>query len=90
MTGNEILAAIPFLGLGLLAGLAHFYLLRRSVDLIASEGSALGIIPLVLVRFGLIAAVLWYAAQYGALPLIAGLGGFLLARIAVRHLLKWG
>jgi len=63
-------------------GLLYFMTLRRSIDLYAEHRSRL--VPIILTLGRLAAAIgfLGFAASYGALPLLTGFLGFLLARSA--------
>jgi F1F0 ATPase subunit 2 len=73
------LTALLGLAAGVLLGLAHFGSLRWNVRLFTSGGGrrALGA---QLLRFALVFAVLAGLAKLGALPLLAGALGILLAR----------
>jgi F1F0 ATPase subunit 2 len=73
------------LALGTLAGTWHFMSLRWNWPLFA-EGRALAALGLQLARFALTGALLFLLAHVGALALLAGMAGVLLARaIAVRR-----
>ena len=67
-------------GFGL--GVLYFMTLRRSIDLYAGHGSRLVPAILTLGRFAAAVGFLGFAASYGALPLLTGFLGFLLARSA--------
>lgn len=66
---------------GLMGGIAYFALVRRSVELfLAPEGLWRGV-ALAGGRIGLAGLLFWaIAVKGGALPLVAALAGFLLAR----------
>lgn len=68
-------------------GLAHFAALRANVARYAAGDRARAAILIHVGRLALAAAAFWLAALYGgALALLAGLAGFLVARfVAVRH-----
>jgi F1F0 ATPase subunit 2 len=74
------------LALGTLAGAWHFMSLRWNWPLFA-EGRAAAALALQLARFALTGALLFMLAHVGALALLAGMAGFLLARAIVmrRH-----
>jgi F1F0 ATPase subunit 2 len=73
------------LTVGTLAGAWHFMSLRWNGPLFA-EGRAAAALALQVARFTLTGALLWMLAHFGALALLAGLAGILLARaIAMRH-----
>lgn len=73
------------LALGTLAGAWHFMSLRWNWPLFA-EGRAAAALALQLARFALTGALLFLLAHVGALALLAGMAGFLLARaIAMRR-----
>jgi len=74
------LAAAMGLG-GLLLGLAYFACLRRSVALLASDAGWARPVLLTLARLAAAAAAFAFAARWGgAVPLLAGFAGFLIAR----------
>lgn len=71
-------AAVGCAGLGV--GLVYFALLRKSaLLLVAPDGRAWGL-ALTAGRMAAAVLLLWLAARLGALPLLAALGGFLVAR----------
>jgi F1F0 ATPase subunit 2 len=73
------------LALGTLTGAWHFMSLRWNWPLFA-EGRAAAALALQLARFALTGALLFLLAHVGALALLAGMAGFLLARaIAMRR-----
>ncbi|ANB77869.1 hypothetical protein AYM40_36585 (plasmid) [Paraburkholderia phytofirmans OLGA172] len=74
------------LALGTLSGAWHFMSLRWNWPLFA-EGRAAAALALQLARFALTGALLFLLAHVGALALLAGMAGFLLARAIVmrRH-----
>ena len=65
---------------GLLAGAAHFALLRQNVRLYLRPGSVGWAIGLQALRLVLLAGVLVVLVRQGALPLLLGSLGVLLAR----------
>ncbi|NVO28867.1 hypothetical protein HJ526_15665 [Donghicola sp. C2-DW-16] len=67
---------------GLTLGAVHFLTLGRLVDMLVSGTVAWPLI-LQLVRFAVLGAVLYGLALLGALPLIAGTAGIVLARVLV-------
>ncbi len=75
--------------LGLAAGLAlgalYFALLRWTVRLHVAQASAMGIMALYFVRVALALWAFWAIAQRGAIPLLAALLGFLIARMAAQR-----
>lgn len=88
------LLATPYVGAafglaaGLLIGAVHFGSLRWNADAyLAGSRIALAIL-LQLVRFALLGAVLYGLSRLGALPLLAGALGILLARAAVIRLTR--
>lgn len=68
---------------GLVFGLAYFRVLRRTVDLFAGGRGWVGPAALTLARIAGAVIVLSYMVRLGALPLLSGFLGFLLARIIV-------
>jgi F1F0 ATPase subunit 2 len=73
------------LAVGMLAGAWHFMSLRWNWPLFAS-GKAAAALALQLARFTLTGALLLMLAHLGALALLAGMAGILLARaVAVRR-----
>lgn len=87
MTAHSLLAAqaaqaaIGFV-VGMLAGLAHFTMLRWNV-LLLTTGSPARAIALQLARLGALAAIFFMLARMGPWALLCGAGGLLLARHAV-------
>ncbi|RDJ99757.1 ATP synthase subunit I [Paraburkholderia lacunae] len=73
------------LAIGTVAGAWHFMSLRWNCPLFAA-GKAMAALALQLARFALTSALLLMLAHDGALALLAGMMGFLLARaVAVRR-----
>ncbi|MCX4157648.1 MULTISPECIES: ATP synthase subunit I [Paraburkholderia] len=73
------------LSVGILAGAWHFLSLRWNWPLFAS-GKAMPALALQLARFALTGALFLMLADVGAIGLLAGMMGFLLARgVAVRR-----
>jgi hypothetical protein len=66
---------------GLALGLAYFEAVRRTADLLAGEAGWLGPAALTLARIMGAIIVLTFMARQGAMPLLAGFLGFLLARM---------
>ncbi len=78
-----IAAAMAFAGLAL--GLIYFRALRRAVDLFAGGSGWLWPAGLTIARIAGAVTLLTFMARLGAVPLLAGFLGFLLARaIALR------
>ena len=86
MSGAAAIEFLAFGSAGLVLGLAHFAALRANVRLYAAGGSLWQPVALNLARLTATAGAFLAAAVFGgALPTLAGLGGFLLARaVAVR------
>jgi len=89
MTGASLTSAALLgsasAGFGLVFGLAYFAALRRTADLFSAGKGYLLPAALTFCRFTGAVAVFGLAAWLGALPLLAALLGFLLARaIALR------
>lgn len=78
LSSTLALAAMAFAGLAL--GLMYFRALRRTVDLFAGGRGWLGPAGLTLARIAGAVIVLTFMARLGAMPLLAGFLGFLLAR----------
>ncbi len=82
---------IAYIALGAVAGMAfggvHFLTLARVVRLLVSGPAALGL-GLQLMRFAVLGGALYWIAQLGGLPLLAALGGVLVARVLVLRLGK--
>lgn len=83
-------ALVPFLG-GLALGGVSFAALAVNVGLYTSPGSHLWMaVGLHLVRICVLVGVFWMASQFGAIPLIAALGGYLAARSVATRFAKGG
>lgn len=67
---------------GVALGAIYFLLLFQTVRLHASQAAATLIVPLYVLRFAVAFSAFWVIAQQGAAPLLLGLLGFLIARIA--------
>jgi hypothetical protein len=82
--------SIPLLALvaGLVFGLGYFYVLKRSVTLLLQPGNRSLGIALTLGRLILAALLLWQAAHLGAMALLSGLAGFVVARFIALRLNK--
>ena len=71
--------------LGLCVGIAYFRALRRTVDVLAGGRGWPGPLALTALRLGGAAVLFGLMARLGAMPLLGGFLGFLLARaIALR------
>jgi hypothetical protein len=66
---------------GLVFGLGYFAALRRTVSLYEAGQGVGGAVALTLLRVAAAAVFLMLAARLGALPLLTGFLGFLLARL---------
>jgi F1F0 ATPase subunit 2 len=76
---------------GLALGLVYFRALRRTVDLLAGGRGWFGPAGLTLARIAAAIIVLTFMARLGAMALLAGFLGFLLARmIALRSARRIG
>lgn len=71
------------LALGALLGTLHFVLLRHMVDALVAGGPIAGALAASVLRLAVAGGVLWTVAQQGALPLLAVLAGFLIARFVI-------
>ena len=76
--GALVLAGITF-------GLVYFAALRRTVTLLAAQRGCFGPATLTLGRIAAIVLFLGFAAQLGALPMLAAFLGFLMARAVALH-----
>jgi F1F0 ATPase subunit 2 len=85
MTSTTLVKIALFVPAGVLLGAVYFGLLLRTVRLHAAGAAAPGVAPLYLLRIGLAVAGFWFAAQQGALPLLAALAGFLVARYVMQR-----
>jgi hypothetical protein len=65
---------------GAILGGAYFFLLFRSLCLHLGQAATIRIVPLHLIRFGLVLATFWVIVQEGAVPLLLAFIGFLAAR----------
>jgi F1F0 ATPase subunit 2 len=83
MSGS-VLSLVSQFGLGLLvgivAGFAHFGSLWWNTRIFAQSGSMLAAFAIQFARFGLLVAVFVLLSRFGALPLLAGALGLLIAR----------
>ena len=85
MTEISLISIITGGAAGLGIGAAYFALLYRTVRLLAEAAPFRRVGPLHLARGLLALGGFWALAQLGAWPLLAGLAGFLVARLfAVR------
>jgi len=89
---SSIFVLVPIMALlGLALGLVYFRALRRTADLLAGGRGWLGPAGLTLARIAGAIIVLTVMARLGAMPLLAGFLGFLLARlIALRAVRRAG
>lgn len=76
---------VLYLSGGAALGMVYFSLLYRTARLLAAQAPMARIIPLYLLRGAAALAVFWFLAQQGALPLLAGLLGFVMARFLVQR-----
>ncbi|SFJ12791.1 ATP synthase subunit I [Celeribacter neptunius] len=76
---------IPLLGLllGLALGFVHFSTLKRVTALYLGGGRVIWAVALQIIRLVLLALVMVFLARQGALPLLAGALGVLIARFVV-------
>ena len=80
MTHGILALASAMAFAGFLFGLGYFATLRRTVGLLVTRHSLVGPVALSLGRIAAAVIFLMLAAKLGALPLLATLVGFLLAR----------
>jgi len=67
-------------------GLLHFGLLQKNIEILVACGSMVQAVALHAIRFIGTGATLYFAARFGALPLLAAAMGILPARwLALRH-----
>jgi hypothetical protein len=66
--------------LGMAGGFTYFRMLRNSVDRLVAGGSWWQLALAAVLRFGVALVLFAGLARLGAVPLLSGLGGFLLAR----------
>jgi F1F0 ATPase subunit 2 len=83
-----ILLALLFLGLGAGAGACHFIAIAKGAHLFVSGAMPTWPIALMLGRWALTIAVLWFAAREGAAMLLAAAAGFMGARHMVLQRLR--
>ena len=88
MTGTLLISIIIGLAAGLALGAAYFALLYRAVRLLAEAAPLRRAAPLHLARALLALGGFWGLMQLGVWPLLAGLGGFLIARLVAVRLLE--
>jgi hypothetical protein len=72
-------------GVGLVAGLIYFSILRRTAVLLSSGQDRFTALVLTLARIALAGVVLVSAARMGPVPLLAAFAGFLWARALALH-----
>jgi len=73
------------LAAGAAFGVFYFTVLYRAVCLQAARAAATKIVLLTLLRAGAALSVFWIIALQGAMPLLMGLLGFLMARFLARR-----
>lgn len=79
---------VLYLAAGATLGAAYFTMLFWTVRLYTSQARTLRVLPLYVLRLAAAATVFWLIAQQGAVPLLAALLGFLMARGAAQRWLK--
>ena len=65
---------------GAMLGGVYFFLLFRALRLHLGQVAMIQILPLHLIRFGLVLTIFWVIVQEGAIPLLLACIGFLAAR----------
>jgi len=80
MTPMTLLVIALFGGIGFALGVAHFHGLRRDTRRYLARGMSPGAVAAHAGRLLATAAVLVLVARSGAIPLVAALAGFLVAR----------
>lgn len=75
-----LLGWAAWLALGVLLGGIYFHMLRRSVDLLVGDGSALWAVLLTLGRLAIVGTGLALASLQGAMPLLLAALGLLIGR----------
>lgn len=88
MTDPAYLAYVIGLGAGAVLGAVYFQLVHRTVTLQLQGSGSAAVIGLTVLRIALAVVVFWVVAQFGALPLLLALLGFLAARSVVRRRLE--
>lgn len=84
--GGDLFAALSFVVPGAALGWAYFAALRASVRGFAAGHSAVRLLALAALRLSLACAAFALIARFaGPVPVIAALGGFLLARLAAQR-----
>ncbi len=82
----DTMILIAWLAVGTVFGAAYLWLIARTVAAIQPPGTARAALGWLALRLVLAAGVLTLSAMQGALPLLAVLGGFLVARtVAIRR-----
>ena len=76
------------LGVGFSVGLVYFLLLFRTARLHLLDGPTIEIVALYGMRLVLVVVVFWLLVQHGAPSLLIGFAGFLMARFAVRRIVR--
>lgn len=85
MTAPQAATLILWLLSGIVAGAAHFALLRWNAGLYLFRGGALRAVAVQVLRMAVTGVLLVFAAWHGALPLLTAAIGVLLARMLVLH-----
>ncbi len=80
MSGMDVLQILAFLVGGLGIGAVYLWLLKAGTEALVSGRGWLRASVFAVTRLAIIAAALWLAVQYGALPMLALFVGFLVAR----------
>ena len=81
----KIVYAAPYALTGALLGGAYFFLLFRALRLHLRQVATMRVVPLHLIRFGLVLVTFWVIVQAGAIPLLLAFIGFLAARFWVQR-----
>ncbi len=77
---SAVVLALIWSVLGALVGHVHFTLLAREARAMVGQGPRRGLWLGRILRLALTVGVLWLAARWGALPLLAALAGLMVAR----------
>ncbi|MGH9579811.1 MAG: ATP synthase subunit I [Terriglobales bacterium] len=77
--------SVAALAAGTALGVFYFYAMYHTIRLYAARAAASKIVLLYLLRGGAAVIVFWVIALQGALPLLLGLLGFLLARLVAQR-----
>jgi len=85
MSGEALTHMLIGLPVGLLLGIGYFALLHHSVRQFEAAAPAGKIVSLALLRISVAIGVFWALVQLGVWALLAGLAGFLIARLLARR-----